>query len=295
MKLKGLKSLVTGSEGFVGRHLVSSLKQKGAEVLEIDVQKGVDLTKNKQIDDYIKNTSSLDIIFHLAAIVFVPYSFKNPWITYKTNLLGTLNMLEIARKMDVKKFVFASSYVYGTPKYLPIDENHPLQANSPYNRSKIIGEELCRGYYEEYGCKCIILRPFNIYGIGQNKQFLIPEIIDQLQFNKIVLRDPNPKRDYVYIDDVVSAYIKVAINDFFGFETFNIGTGCSYSVKEIVDKIIKLSKKKEVVINYTNKKRENEINNIVANIQKAKDKLSWQPLIDINKGLSLILKEKNFM
>lgn len=294
MKLKGLNSLVTGSEGFVGRRLVRSLRQKGTSVIEIDVKKGVDLTQWKQLNDFIKDISPPDIIFHLAAIVFIPYSFKHPWITYTTNLLGTLNMLEIARKMDIKKFVFASSYVYGPPKYLPIDENHPLQAISPYNRSKILGEELCRSYYEDYGSKCIILRPFNIYGNGQNKQFLIPEIIDQLKSNKIVLRDPSPKRDYVYIDDVISAYIKAATHDFVEFEIFNIGAGRSYSVKEIVDKIIMLSKKKQVEVTYTNKKRENEINNIFADIQKAKDKLMWQPSIDINKGLSLLLKEANF-
>jgi UDP-glucose 4-epimerase len=286
-----MSTLVTGSEGFVGKRLVSTLRENGANVVEIDAKKGVDLTQWKQLNDCMKNVPPPDVIFHLAAIVFIPYSFQHPRITYNTNLMGTLNMLEIARMMDVKKFVFASSYVYGTPKYLPIDENHPLQAISPYNRSKILGEELCRGYYEDYSVACIILRPFNIYGNGQNKQFLIPQIIDQLPSKKIVLQNPTPKRDYVHIDDVISAYIKAATHDFVGFEIFNIGTGSSYSVKEIVDKVIEVSQKKGVTVMYTYKKRENEIMNIVANIQKAKEKMGWQPSIDINKGLSLLMKE----
>ena len=195
--------------------------------------------------------------------------------------------------MDFKKFVFASTYVYGWPQYLPIDENHPIQAISPYNQSKILGEELCKGYHNDYGLQCIILRPFNIYGTGQNKDFLIPSIIAQLPSKKITLENPKPMRDYVYIDDIVSAYIKAATYDVKGVEIFNIGAGVSYSVKEIADKIISLSQNKEVTVSYTYKTRENEIMNIVADIQKAKEKMKWQPTIDINSGLSKLLKEAN--
>jgi len=286
-----MNTLVTGSEGFIGKHLVSSLKEKEASVEEIDIKKGIDLTNWEQLHDFIKNTARIDVLFHLAAIVFIPYSFKNPRTTYTTNIVGTLNMLEIARTLDIKKFVFASTYVYGWPQYLPIDENHPIQAISPYNQSKILGEELCNGYHNDYGLKCIILRPFNIYGTGQNKDFLIPSIIAQLPSKKITLENPKPMRDYVYIDDVVSAYIKAATYDAKGIEIFNIGAGVSYSVKEIADKIISLSQNKEATVSYTYKTRENEIMNIVADIQKAKEKMKWQPTIDIDSGLSKLLKE----
>ena len=286
-----MNTLVTGSEGFIGKQLVSSLKEKEASVEEIDIKKGIDLTNWGQLYDFIKTMPHIDVLFHLAAIVFIPYSFKNPRTTYTTNMMGTLNMLEIARTLDIKKFVFASTYVYGWPQYLPIDENHPIQAISPYNQSKILGEELCNGYHNDYGLKCIILRPFNIYGTGQNKDFLIPSIIAQLPSKKITLENPKPMRDYVYIDDIVSAYIKAATYDVKGVEIFNIGAGVSYSVKEIADKIISLSQNKEVTVSYTYKTRENEIMNIVADIQKAKEKMKWQPTIDIDGGLSKLLKE----
>jgi len=286
-----MNALVTGSKGFIGRHLASSLKEKGVNVEEIDIKNGIDLTNWEQLHNFIKNASKIDVLFHLGAIVFVPYSFKNPRITYTTNVLGTLNLLEIARTQDIKKFIFASTYVYGQPQYLPIDEHHPIQAISPYNRSKILGEELCKGYHQDYGLHCIILRPFNIYGTGQNKDFLIPSIIAQLPSKKITLENANPMRDYVYIDDVISAYMKAATYDEKGVEIFNIGTGVSYSVKEIVDKIINLGQMKDITVSYTYKIRENEISNIVADIQKAKEKLKWQPKMDIDSGLSTMLKE----
>ncbi|VVB62022.1 GDP-mannose 4,6-dehydratase [uncultured archaeon] len=291
MKLKGISALVTGSKGFIGSHLVSSLKENEVVIEEIDIKNGIDLTNWEQLHGFIKNTFTIDMIFHLGAIVFVPYSFENPRITYVTNVVGTLNLLEIARMYDIKKFIFASTYVYGQPQYLPIDEHHPIQAISPYNRSKILGEELCKGYHQDYGLHCIILRPFNIYGTGQSKDFLIPSIIAQLASKKITLENPDPMRDYVYIDDVISAYMKAATYDGKGVEIFNIGTGVSYSVKEIVDKIINLGQMNDITVSYTHKIRENEISNIVADIQKAKEKLKWQPKMDIDSGLSTMLKE----
>jgi len=287
-----MNTLVTGSEGFVGRKLVNSLEEEAANVLKIDLNDGIDITNWKQLNDYLKRETNIDVIFHLAAIVFVPYTIINPGITYKTNILGTLNMLEIAREMNIKKFVFASTYVYGTPKYLPIDETHPIQVTTPYHRSKIIGEELCKGYYEDYGLNCIVLRPFNIYGNGQSKDFLIPHIIDQLPSGKIELKDPDPMRDYIYIDDVISAYISTITYDSRGFDVFNIGTGVSYSVKEIVDRVVNLSQK-EIEVTYNSEKRKMEIENSVANIKKANELLGWQPKIDINEGLSRMLKKGN--
>ena len=284
-----MNALVTGSKGFIGRYLVQSLKKNKAIVEEIDIKDGIDLTNWEQLSESIKKISTVDVIFHLGAIVFVPYSIKNPKTTYFTNVIGTLNLLEIARMYDIKKFIFASTYVYGQPYYLPIDERHPIQAISPYNRSKILGEELCKGYYQDYGVKCVILRPFNIYGIGQAKDFLIPSIIDQLPSRKISLENPNPKRDYVFIDDVISAYMKAASYDKKGFEIFNIGSGESYSVSEIVNKILFLAQLKDMVVTFTNKIRDNEISNIVADITKAKDLLKWQPKIDIETGLSIML------
>ena len=290
MKLNGKRILVTGSSGFVGKNLIEELKRQDADVLTLTEHDGrrIDIRDQQRVMRIINEIRNIDIVYHLAAITSVPFSFENPGETYDVNVLGTLNILELCRSCNADKIVFASSYVYGQPQYLPIDEKHPLQPTNPYARSKILGEELCRAYNTDFGVKCIILRPFNIYGVGQGKNFLIPSIIAQLRYGKIELKDPEPKRDFIYISDVIDAYIKAG--EFNGnFEVFNIGYGRSYSVKEIVDKIIHLYGK-NVKVKYRNERRKNEIMDTIADTKKAKEKLGWKPKVEINKGLNDILK-----
>ena len=289
MKLNGKRILVTGSSGFVGKNLVEELKRQDADVLTLTDHDGrrIDIRDQQRVEAIINEIKNIDIVYHLAAITSVPFSFENPRETYDVNVLGTLNILELCRSCNADKIVFASSYVYGQPQYLPIDEKHPLQPTNPYARSKILGEELCRAYNTDFGVKCIILRPFNIYGVGQNKNFLIPSIIDQLRYGKIELKDPEPKRDFIYISDVIDAYVKAG--EFKGdFEVFNIGYGKSYSVKEIVDKIIYLYGK-DVKVKYSGERRKNEIMDTIANTKKAKEKLGWKPRVEIDKGLGNLL------
>ncbi len=289
MKLNKKRILVTGSSGFVGTNLVEELKRRGAEVLTLTDHEGrrIDIRDQQRVTGIINKIRDIDIVYHLAAITSVPFSFENPRETYEVNVLGTLNILELCRSCNADKIVFASSYVYGQPQYMPIDEKHPLQPTNPYARSKILGEELCRAYNTDFGVKCIILRHFNIYGMGQSKDFLIPSIIAQLRYGKIELQDPAPKRDFIYISDVIDAYIKAG--EFKGnFDVFNIGYGKSYSVKEIVDKIIYLCGK-DVKVNYSGERRKNEIMDTIANIKKAKEKLGWKPSVEIDNGLSNLL------
>lgn len=290
MKLNEKRILVTGSSGFVGKDLVEELKRQDADVLTLTDHDGhrIDIRDSKRVTGIINEIRNIDIVYHLAAITSVPFSFENPRETYEVNVLGTLNILELCRSCNADKIVFASSYVYGQPQYIPIEEEHPLQPTNPYARSKILGEELCRAYNTDFGVKCIILRPFNIYGVGQGKKFLIPSIIAQLRYGKIELKDPEPKRDFIYISDVIDAYIKAG--EFNGcFDVFNIGYGKSYSVKEIVDKIIRLYGK-DVKVKYSGERRKNEIMDTVADAKKAKDKLGWKPSVDIDKGFGNILK-----
>ena len=290
MTLNGKRILVTGSSGFVGKNLIEELKRQDADVLTLTDHNGrrIDIRDSKRVTGIINEIRNIDIVYHLAAITSVPFSFENPGETYEVNVLGTLNILELCRLGNADKIVFASSYVYGQPQYLPIDENHPLQPTNPYARSKILGEELCRAYNTDFGVKCIILRPFNIYGVGQSKNFLIPSIIAQLRYGKIELKDPEPKRDFIYISDVIDAYIKAGeVNG--DFEVFNIGYGKSYSVKEIVDKIIQLYGK-DVKVKYSGERRKNEVMDTIANIKKAEEKLGWKPHVEIDKGLSNLLK-----
>ena len=294
MTINGKSILVTGSSGFVGRHLVEELKRHNVEVVTLTDKNGNKIdVRNWQ---KIKEIKDLHMVYHLAAITYVPFSFENPRETYDVNLLGTLNILELCRLCDVKRIVFASSYVYGQPQYLPIDEKHPLQPTNPYARTKVLGENLCKAYYEDYGLKCVVLRPFNIYGKGQSNNFLIPSILEQLLKGKIKLKDPEPKRDFVYILDVINAYIKAGEFDE-DFEIFNIGSGKSYSVKEIVNKIVKLYGK-DITVDYTNERRKNEIKDTIADTKKAKTKLCWKPKYSIDEGLKAIynyhrLKEGN--
>ena len=291
MKLGGKKILVTGSSGFVGKGLVEELKRQDADVLTLTDHDGrrIDIRDQQRVEAIINKIRNIDIdiVYHLAAITSVPFSFENPGETYDVNVLGTLNILELCRSCNADKIVFASSYVYGQPQYLPIDEKHPLQPTNPYARSKILGEELCRAYNTDFGVKCIILRPFNIYGVGQSKNFLIPSIIAQLRYGKIELKDPEPKRDFIYISDVIDAYIKAG--EFNGdFDVFNIGYGKSYSVKEIVDKIIYLYGK-DVKVKYSGERRKNEIMDTIADVKKAKEKVGWKPRVEIDNGLSNLL------
>lgn len=284
LRYKGKKALVTGSNGFVGRSLVEALKDEGADVIEFDIANGQDITDW----NIIESLEKVDIVFHLAAIVFVPYAWENPQEVYNVNVLGTLNILEYCRNNDVKKMVLASSYIYGPPEYLPVDEKHPLNPNNPYSRSKLLSEKLCKAYHDDYGLNCIIIRPFNIYGKGQNESFLIPKIIKQLPNGKITLKDPNPKRDFIFLDDIIEAYILSGLAEI-DYEAINIGSGKSYSIKEIADKIVELHGN-PIDVSYSNEARKNEILDVVADIRKARVVLGWEPKFSLEKGLSEIVQ-----
>lgn len=197
-------ALVTGSEGFIGKSLIKELRRNNIQMIGLDKVSGKDITKWSDIEPLPK----IDVVFHLAALTFIPFCLRNPREVYEINLLGTLNILEYCRKFNAK-LVYASSYVYGTPEYLPIDEKHPLQAENPYTRSKIIAEKLCKSYHEDYNINIVILRPFNVYGPGQRSDFLIPLIIKQIKGNnKIQLKDPKPKRDFIYVKDISTVRLK---------------------------------------------------------------------------------------
>lgn len=287
MRLEGKRILITGASGFVGRHLAEELRREGAEVVTLDAREeySVDVRDWQGVRAFGSKLGKLDLVYHLAALMFVPYSFENPRETYEVNVLGTLNILELCRLYNIGNIVFASSYVYGSPEYLPIDEDHPLNPTSPYARSKAMGEGLCRAYHEDYGLKCIILRPFNIYGKGQSDSFLIPSILKQLVSGEIELMDPEPRRDFLYISDAVEAYVKAGQYTGSDFEVFNIGSGVSYSVDSIASRIID-SWGQDVKVGYHHQKRRAEIADVVAGTKKAKEKLGWEPRIDLAEGVS---------
>jgi UDP-glucose 4-epimerase len=273
---------VTGSSGFIGTHLVNKLKELNNNIIKLDRSNGVDLTNWEKVQFINK----FDLLFHLAAKSYVPDSYNYPREYYDTNILTTLNALELCR-IHQAKMIFISSYVYGVPKYLPIDEEHPITAFNPYAQTKIIGEQICQGYSRDFGLKVIVLRPFNIYGVGQNSNFIIPTIINQVKSGKIKLNDPNPKRDMIYIDDVIELFLKV-INYDSKYDVFNIGSGKSYSIKEITDIICGIYNE-NITVEYFDLKRKIEVMETRADITKAKKLLGWSPKIDIEQGLKRII------
>lgn len=276
--------LITGASGFIGRALTNKLSLLNHEIIEIN-SKGGGVTNKKIIDALLHE--DITYVFHLAGKTFVPESWQKPYDFYSLNVSGTLNVLEFCKKKDVG-LTYISSYLYGIPKQLPIKEDAPVNPNNPYAHSKFLAEQLCDFYVCEFGVKANILRPFNVYGIGQDKNFLIPYIIDQALNNDIIqLKDLAPRRDYVYLLDLVDALI-CSMENKDKSSVYNIGSGVSISVQEVVDVVSGvLSIKKPVLSEEVIRK--NEINNVVADITKARNELNWQPRFSFNDGIQQII------
>jgi len=279
--------LISGSKGFVGRALISSLPSDLYDVSQIKSSQDLDLCDLRTVVDL----PNADIIVHLASKSYVPDSFTNPEKFYRNNFLSTLNLLEKAKKNN-SKFIFVSTYVYGRPSYLPIDENHPTSPLNPYTQSKLICEDLCNSYARDFGIDVIIIRPFNIYGPGQNSSFLIPTILNQLKLKEINLNDPRPKRDYVHVDDFVNAIRIIIDKGFIGYNIFNIGTGKSYSISDIMNIIITENKNK-IFVKYSEIERKGEVLETIANINKFCNHFGWSPKIEFKDGLKNMLIELN--
>lgn len=278
-----MKIAVTGSAGFVGSKLIKKLIELNHEVLEIDLFNGYDLVDEKTLE----NIPCFDSIFHLAAFNFVPDSYINPKKFYFNNYNSTLNVLELCKKYNAR-IIYASSYVYGKPRYLPIDEKHPLKSFNPYADTKIICEQLINSYNKFFDVKAIIVRPFNIYGPNQSEKFLIPLILKQAKTGRILLQDSSPRRDFIYIDDLIEFYLKL-LNYTKSIDVFNAGFGKSISVKEITDIVNELFNH-SLNINFSEEKRINEIADTVADITKANNLLNWYPAISFIDGIKKILE-----
>ena len=274
---------ITGSKGFIGSYLIERLKKSNHTLIEIDSKLGIDITNKNDLHRIME----FDCVIHLAGKISVTDSFKFPDEYLTQNFLGTLNVLELCKKFNAK-MIFASSYIYGEPKYLPVDENHPLIAHNPYSQSKIIGEQLCQLYSNCFNISSIAVRLFNIYGPKMREGHLIPTILKQAASGKIELMDIRPKRDYVYIDDVIDAYISCLRYENKEFNAFNISSGISYSIEDIVSIITQRLSKDVEVINL-NKPRPNEILDVVGDFSKAKIELGWEPKTDFKDGIAKLV------
>ncbi|MFC2141359.1 NAD-dependent epimerase/dehydratase family protein [Acidobacteriota bacterium] len=272
---------VTGSKGFIGHHLVDKLRKTEHKLLEIDIAAGTDILS---IDDMNK-LPPFGVMVHLAAKTFVPESYIESRGFYQTNIMGTINCLELCKKNNAN-MIFASTYVYGKPKYLPIDERHPIDTWNPYATSKIVGEHLCEAYSRDFSVNCHILRIFNIYGQGQDKRFLVPTIIDGVIKGKLKLENATSKRDFVYYLDVLNALILCIYSKNSGCFVYNVGSGKSSSVEQVVDIVMSIMNR-DVEVEYGNIVRKSEVHNVVADISKIESAMGWVPEYSLEDGLNM--------
>jgi len=275
--------LVTGSEGFIGKRLVNALRILGHHVEEFDRNAG-------DISDYNFHYEQLDHVIHLASLIFVPASWKDPRSFYQTNVVGTVNVLELCRRSGCS-LTYISSYVYGTPQYLPVDEKHPVVPASPYNHSKLLAEEACLYYYKTFNVPVAIFRPVNVYGPGQNADFLIPKIIRQTfddSISSIEVMDLKPRRDYLYIEDFIQAIIASLNSD--QFDIYNLGSGYSLSVEDVIRTILEISGI-DKAYHGRNEPREHEIWDVYADINKIKNQLGWVPVTSFSEGIMNCINE----
>ena len=296
-----MKILVTGSEGFIGSHLVEKLISKKIHVKALvkynfmnswgwleDIKKlnrkyltviAGDVNDYKFIEDSSRDCSH---IINLAALISIPYSYDARVSNFKTNLGGVLNLLEIIKSNPKKILIHTStSEVYGSALYTPMDERHPLQAQSPYSASKIAADQACISYYNSFNSKIIILRPFNTYGPRQSTRAVIPNIINQIinKNKKIEIGSLFPKRDFTYVEDTVEAFI-CALNakNIYG-EQFNLGISKDFSVLETIKLISKIMNYELKIDEKKIRKRpiKSEVNKLLSNNKKALKILKWKP------------------
>lgn len=281
-----MKVVIAGGKGFVGSNLCMLLSSLQYEIISLDIEDGFDLT----LSSVCKQVEKFDVFVHLANLASVPISYESPELFYRVNYLTTLNALELCRKYDAR-FIYLSSYIYGCPKYLPVDEKHMLNPTNPYASTKIICESLIEGYNRDFGIESTILRPFNIYGKGQKGNMLLPEIFSQIEKGKTIieLRDPNPRRDYVHVVDVANA-IKNVIDRHRCFCKYNICSGESFSVKEITD-IIKESLSKHISFSFSVSDRPNEINETRGSYDLFNKDYDWHPSISFRDGIRSIFSD----
>ena len=301
-----MKILVTGADGFIGSHVVETLVKSGHDVRAFVLYNSFNSwgwldESDKAIRDSIdifagdirdphgvdKAVEKQEVILNLAALIAIPYSYHSPDTYIDTNIKGTLNILQAARRHGVKRVVQTStSEVYGTAQYIPIDEAHPLHPQSPYAATKVGADQLALSFHASFDVPVGILRPFNTYGPRQSARAVIPTIISQLATkSKVRLGSLSPTRDFSFVQDTANGFLAAAQSDAIVGQTINLGSGFEISIKETAETIAKLMNTKlELVDDEQRVRPENsEVERLHASIEKAKTLLGWQPEL---KGLA---------
>jgi dTDP-glucose 4,6-dehydratase len=308
MDWQGRRVLLTGAGGFIGSHLAERLVGLGARVRafvrytsrrdlgllrlapaevrrELEVMAG-DL---RDADAVRRAAEGCEYIFHLGALIAIPYSYVHPREVVETNVLGTLNVLEAARHAGAERVIHTStSEVYGTARQVPIDEGHPLQGQSPYSASKIGADRVAESYWRSFATPVVTLRPFNTYGPRQSARAVIPAIISQaLAKDTIALGNLDATRDFTYVSDTVAGFLAAAEAEGVLGQEINLGTGTEISVRDLVPKIAALlGKRLDVRVEGARLRPErSEVERLLADNRKAGRLLGWAPRVDLDAGL----------
>ncbi len=310
MKLRNKKILVTGADGFIGSHLVEQLIKEGAKVTAfvyynsfntwgwLDSFPQSSLKKIEVFAGDIRDPNCVrtamigcEIVFHLAALIAIPYSYNSPDSYIDTNVKGTLNIVQAAKDLRVERvLVTSTSEVYGTAQYIPIDENHPRQPQSPYSASKIGADSIADSFYRSFNVPLTIVRPFNTYGPRQSARAVIPTIITQLLngMEEIKLGDLNPTRDLLYVSDTVRGFIEIAMADSLIGHDCNIATQSEISVAYLANELVRQINPNAIII--ADKKRirpqNSEVYRLYGSNAKIMKHTKWKPEVSIVDGLS---------
>ncbi|SHK17206.1 NAD dependent epimerase/dehydratase, LLPSF_EDH_00030 family [Clostridium cavendishii DSM 21758] len=309
MDLKGKKVLVTGAEGFIGSHLTERLINLGAEVTALvqynsfnnwgwidtfdkNIKNSINVVSGdiREYDGMKKIIRGQEVVFHLAALIAIPYSYLSPMAYVRTNVEGTTNVLEACREYNIQKVIHTStSETYGTALYVPIDEKHPMQGQSPYSASKIGADKIAESFYKSFNMPVVTLRPFNTYGPRQSARAVIPTIISQILSGKkeIKLGSLTPTRDFNYVKDTAEAFVKVAESDNTIGEVINAGSNYEITIGDTVKKIINIiGKDVKILCDDQRIRPENsEVNRLWADNTKIKQLTNWLPQYSIDRGL----------
>jgi len=310
---KGKNVLITGGAGFIGSHLTEALVRAGAKVRvfvrytssrEIGLLKEVEREILSELDIYFGDLRDIQsvrnavkeqqIIFHLGALIGVPYSFIHPHEVVINNIKATLNILEASKELNIEKTVITStSEVYGTAEFSPITEKHPLKPQSPYSASKIASDSVAMSYYYAYEMPITILRPFNTFGPRQSLRAVIPTIISQaILKGEVELGRVDTQRDFTFVSDTVRGFMLTGLADNSNGKIINIGTGETRTIKQVVELVGSILDK-ELKIKVSEKRfrpGKSEVELLVASYNEAKDILGWSPLTSFQEGLRLTVE-----
>lgn len=306
--------LVTGADGFIGSHLVESLIEKGYKVKAFVMYNSFNSSgwldtlskeKYKQIEIFsgdIRDPNGvrqamkgIDIVFHLAALIAIPFSYHSPDSYIDTNIKGTLNVLQAARELELERIIITStSEVYGTAQYVPIDEKHPFQGQSPYSATKIAADRLAESFYRSFSLPVTIVRPFNTYGPRQSARAVIPTIISQLLSGKqeIKLGSLTPTRDFNYVKDTVEGFIAIAKSDKTVGEEINIATQKEISIGYLAETIInQINPNAKIICDKQRLRPEkSEVNRLLGANSKIRQLTNWEPRYTFEQGIKITIE-----